>query len=149
MISILKQELYKLWSKKIFLLYLAFLFLFNFFLIWSYSKPSIFTARPAAYKEITKELENKDIEEQYSFVDEQYKQIEAIRKIDYTIKQHKSNSSKNVMQTDEQFNELFDKYKTIYQNKSYLKYTDNIDSEYLFLKIIMEAKNYIYIQKKA
>ena len=134
MIVLIKQELHKLWSKKMFLIYFASLVFLNIFLMWFLNQSSRFPT--SAYLQMTKDLSGKTIEEQYNFVSELYEQIDAVNKIDYTVKLYDTNPIDSAKLSNGKYREIFDKYSQVYKDKTYLNYTKSMNSELSFLKTI-------------
>ena len=61
-------EMYKLWTQKIFIIYLLVLILLNFFLIWMYSSNDEASFPSEAYRCMAKELKEIELSEQYKLI---------------------------------------------------------------------------------
>ncbi|MEG1049965.1 MAG: hypothetical protein RSE24_05425, partial [Oscillospiraceae bacterium] len=128
------KELYKLWTKKVFVLYLCVLVFANIFLMWTYSQPTAYSPPSSAYAKLTHELRHTGIEEQYRIVSDRFKEISAISKIDYAVKTAAYDKKAAAQMMNNEYAEEFKNYKSVYESKDYLHYTSNISAEYRFLE---------------
>ncbi|MEG0090363.1 MAG: hypothetical protein RSA20_00950 [Oscillospiraceae bacterium] len=128
------KELYKLWTKKVFVLYLCVLVFANIFLMWTYSQPTAYSPPSSAYAKLTHELRHTGIEEQYRIVSDRFKEISAISKIDYAVKTAAYDKKAAAQMMNNEYAEEFKNYKSVYESKDYLHYTGNISAEYRFLE---------------
>ncbi len=118
---------------------------------------SSYVASPKAYKQLTIDLKGMTEEQKVKYIQSQFDMISGITKIDNIMKEYSYNPKSAQKMMDGEYREIFLKYGEIYKKKTYIKYTDNLYTEYYFLqKINNEIKessgyeNFLEeIQKKA
>ncbi len=125
-----------------FLVYFAGLVFLNIFLMWFFGQSSRFPT--SAYLQMTNDLAGKTIEEQYSFVSELYEQIDAVNKIDYTVRLYERSPEDSARLSNGEYKPIFDKYSQVYKDKTYLNYTKSMNSEFAFLKTINNEISAVY-----
>jgi len=105
------------------------------------TQPDVNTAAPSAYKQLTTDLQHSPETEKTEYINSQFEMISAIVKIDNIVKMSKTDldSAQKLISTD--YKEIFEKYNDIYIAGNYLKYADNIFTEFNFLnKISLEIE---------
>lgn len=127
-------EVKKLWSRKDFLLYFALLICVNIFLIWYSSQPAANTPPPKAYKQLTRELKGMSEEEKVQHVQARFDTISAIVTMDSIMKNYQYSPQESQKLIDGKYKNLFEVLGETYHQKTYLRYTDNLYTEYYFLQ---------------
>lgn len=127
-------EVKKLWSRKDFLLYFALLICVNIFLIWYSSQPAANTPPPKAYKQFTQELKGMSEEEKVRYVQARFDTISAIVTMDSIMKNYQYNPQESQKLIDGKYKNMFEVFGETYRQNTYLRYTDNLYTEYYFLQ---------------
>lgn len=133
----IKNELYKLWSRRSFLLFLAVLILVNIGInIYNSSRDTI---SMSAYKELDSKLADMTESEKHDYIAQELEKIQTIKTIDI-IKNYESTDSvinkriaENLMSENK---DNYNKYFSLWQNGGYLEYTDNLENEAEFWDVI-------------
>lgn len=135
----IKSELYKLWSRRSFLLFLAVLILVNTGVnIYESSHESISLS---SYKELDDRLEGMSESEKQGYIEEELERIQAIDTID-TIRNYEAiggeintRIAENLMSENQ---DNYNKYFSLWQSGEYLEFTDGLYDEMNFWADIYE-----------
>ena len=127
-------EVKKLWSRKDFLLYFVLLICVNIFLIWYSSQPAANTPPPKAYKQLTQELKGMSEEEKVRYVQARFDTISAIVTMDSIMKNYQYSPQESQKLIDGKYKNMFEVFGETYRQNTYLRYTDNLYTEYYFLQ---------------
>ena len=131
-------EMKKLWSKKEFLLYFVLLVCINLFLLWMNCQTVANNASPSAYRYLTNDLKQMSESEKIEYLSQRLEMISAIVKIDNIVKYSSTNKDDANHMLNNEYHDIFIKYRDIYNQGNYLKYTDSLYVEYRFLQKISE-----------
>ncbi len=132
MIKLLPYELGKIWRKKSFPALMLLLLILNVFLLWYLNDPNESQPPLSAYKVISSDLAAMSPEEQTTYLDELNENMEGVALVEEIIMLQ---SHDNTMSAEyakrllESNRETFEKYKTAYEDGSFLRYTDDIRKE--------------------
>lgn len=135
--KLIVSEIFKIWSKKTFILIFAALIAANLFLLWTETDGS-FKALPPAYKKLTAELSDLNFEEKQQYIEKLFNQIDgiaSIEKIQIEAAANPKEFTENLMTENA---DILKKYSALYQSGNYLFYTDNLLTEHEFLREIYE-----------
>ncbi|MEG2924002.1 MAG: hypothetical protein RR848_05980 [Oscillospiraceae bacterium] len=135
MMRLCKFELKKIWQSHFFIVALLSLALLNLFLIWtSTNKGSAFTSH--AYHTMNTAISGMSIDEKASFIDEEFRRIEALSMVSGVLRTEAYNNGKPDEYLRKQYKAEFAEFYDVYMAGSYLKYTENLTDEYRFLQKI-------------
>jgi len=129
-------ELYKVWTKRIFIVSCIVLFVVNLFLLWTQTCPAQDASPAAAYKCLEEDLAGLSMEEKKTMIEQTYNDIDAIIKIDQILQQEAAGSDEYTRAYRRENADLFQEYQTLYDEGTYLRYTKNLYQEYQFLEEI-------------
>lgn len=130
--NLLFTEIYKIWTNRIFMMFAAVLVCGNLFFIWNASDQAALV--PAdAYRKMTEDLDGLSFEKKQALIYEAHEQISAIVTIDNIRRQEGISSAEYVEALKADNAAAIEKYTAAYEQGSYLKYTDNLLSEFTFL----------------
>lgn len=132
MMKLLPFELGKIWRKKSFPALMLLLLILNVFLLWYLNEPKGEQPPLSAYKAIAADLAVKTPEERAEFLGGLRETMRGIEIVDYIVllRSHSTAySNKRAEEVLENNRETFYKYKPVYDNGGYLRYTDSYYKE--------------------
>ena len=144
MLSMIKNELLKLWLKKSFFGILIILTAVNLLMLWYTENIKTNAFPPSAYKTLASDINKLSEEEKLSFIEEKHQtlgEITAWNEI-IMIEAEAEAGTENeyasglIAQIREEHPNL-DQYKVAYESRSYLRYTSSIESEIAFIGEIL------------
>lgn len=133
--SLIKIEFYKLWKRKMFLIFLFLILLINVSTL-AYKQNLDSNISSSAYQKLQLQLETIPNEQRFAFIEEYYKQIEG-----FSILQQLSYLSANPQENQDmiesihsQYPDVEEKYRESYYTNKDNYYTANLESEAVFIK---------------
>ncbi len=123
----------KLWSKKEFLLYLSLLLFVNIMLLWINVQPAPYRPAASAYRRLSGDIASMTQEEKTEYITQRADMMRAVTIIDNVMQISKTHPAEGRRMRAADYREEFDRWYPEYAKGDYLRYTDNIFSEYSFL----------------
>lgn len=137
--QLIKIEFDKLWRRKIFIIFLILIFLINI-LALAYMQNLNSNTAPSAYQKLQAQLETISNEQRYTFIEDYYHQIEGfgiLEQLSYLSTKPQENQDL-IASIRSQYPEVEEKYGRLYYANDYSYYTDNLESETVFIKEIYD-----------
>lgn len=137
MIKLTIYELRKMWSKKSFLFFASILLFANVMLLFINERTGL-EKNAQAYRILSAELSILSMEEKVAVIDEHYRCINSINVIDqiHRAESYGVTGYSKALRKDNA--DIIDEFQNTYQSGSYLTYTDNLYSEYMFITEIKD-----------
>ena len=141
----IKYEFKKIWSNRIFIIFLFCMFLFNLILL--IGKSSSEPISPSAYKTFSQNIKKLSMSQKEEYINNAVEKITGIWTVDGLLKRMEllDTAAKRNKVIEENIS-LFNKYWAIYRQQDYLEYCSSIAVEYTFLKQMQaeyqQVKNY-------
>lgn len=135
--QLFKVEFYKLWKRKIFIIFLFLTLLINV-LALAYMQNLNTNTSPVAYQKLQSQLERIPNEQRFSFIEEYYKQIEAfgiLQQLSYLSADPEENKDM-IESIRSQYPDVEEDYSKLYYANEVDYYTTNLESEAVFIKEI-------------
>lgn len=132
MIKLIPFELGKILRKRSFAALIFLLVLLNVFLLWYFNDPDESEPPLSAYKSISRDLSGMSFSEQIEYLNGLSEELENLRIIEDISVLRSMNTEYSNQTADylmERDHELYEKYKDIYADGSFLKYTASIGQE--------------------
>ncbi len=126
------RELQKLFSNSTLIIYISALLLVNLLLLFMQTADDNID-----YRKMGDELENLSPQHQLEYVIELNNQIDAIAKIEQAMYVATYDKEEGDRLLREDYRQEFERYKELYESGDYIRYTDNFNDEYYFLKQIL------------
>lgn len=147
MFRLIPFELGKIWKKRSFILSICILLLIHLFLLWYTSLPNEQTPPLSAYKKICGQLVSMSEEEKADYIMDLKETIDGICFVrDILAMQSFQNEMGNMLakQEVERNPGVFEAYYDSYQSGNYLKFTDSLEQEKVFLDEIYAEWQKVY-----
>lgn len=143
MIEMIKYELIKLWSKKSFKLFLMTVFILNISM-FAYVENIKLSQSP--YQKFQSELLKMNNEDRYEFVEEYYQKIDAFMLIEQmdNYKQNEEDNEMNINSIQTAYDSIDEKYFKAYESNATQYYTQNLESEFIFIESIYNELSTVY-----
>ncbi len=122
------RELQKLFFDKTLFIYIIGLMLVNLLLLFMQSY-----GETIDYRALGEDLSGKSPEEQLLFMNEAVERAQAISNIEHAMMMATYNTQESERLLQGEYKEDFEKYGDVYESGDYLRYTENIYDEYLFV----------------
>lgn len=136
MLRLIPFELGKIWRKRSFILSVCVLLLLHLFLLWYTTLPNEETPPLSAYKMLSTELFGKSESEKGAYIAELKEKIDGVCLVQNILAmQSFDNEMGNALAEQElQKNPgVFERYFDLYQSGNYLKFTDSLEQEQVFI----------------
>lgn len=129
-------ELRKVWGQSVFVLSLAVLIGANLFFLYMGTKAKPYSPQPDAYKTFAEDIANVNASDRQAFIQEKFDTLTGLRQVRNLL-------SGSWYETNwrKKYADVLEKYEEIYKNGDYTLYTENLDTEYLLLKEILDEVN--------
>lgn len=141
MFKLIPYELGKIWRKKSFPALMLLLLILNVFLLWYLNEPNERQPPLSAYKAISADLAAKTPAEQTEYLAQLQETVKGLDIVGQIVLLQSHDSEFSKIQAErllESNREIFDKYKEMYDNDSFLRYTDSIEKEIALIREIAE-----------
>ena len=147
MFRLIPFELGRIWKKRSFILSVCMLLLIHVFLLWYTSLPNEQTPPLSAYKKICAQLDSMSEEEKAEYIMDLKETIDGVCFVQNILAmQSFQNEMGNIFvkQEMERNPGVFEAYYDSYQSGNYLKFTDSLDQEKVFLDEIYAEWQKVY-----
>lgn len=129
-------EFRKVWGQSVFALSLAVLVGANLFFLYMGTKPQPYSPQPNAYKAFAEDISNVDASDRQAFIQGKFDELTGLRQVrDLLSGGWYENNWR------EKYADVLEKYEEIYKKGDYTLYTNDLDTEYLLLKEILDEVN--------
>lgn len=137
-------ELNKIWRKKSFVISVAVLVIINIFLVWYVNLSDGIQPELYSYKAFEKDIQDKTEEEKREYVDSLYEQMQGINLVNDVINFKAMSGEMGRQLAKNRMEEnpgVFEKYYNIFLDEGYLKYTNSLEQEEMFVNEIYNEMN--------
>ncbi len=125
-------ELYKVWSRKSFLVSIVVILTVNVFLLWYVNLSDGTTPELSSYKALEKDLRPLSEKEKCAYLKQQYDKMQGIRIVHEILMSRALGGEMGKAleaQKMEEYSDIYEKYYKMFQEESYLKYTKSMEQE--------------------
>lgn len=137
-------ELNKIWRKKSFVISVAVLVIINIFLVWYINLSDGIQPELYSYKVFEKDIQDKTEKEKREYVDSLYEQMQGINLVNDVINFKAMSGEMGRQLAKNRMEEnpgVFERYYNIFLDESYLKYTNSLEQEEMFVNEIYNEMN--------
>ena len=136
MLRLIPFELSKIWRKHSFVLSVCALLLLHLFLLWYTSLPNEERPSLSAYKTLCTELQGKSEEEKGEYIAKLKEKIDGVCFVRDILSMQSIESEMGTMLAEQELQNhpgVFERYYEVYQADCYLKFTDSLEHEEIFI----------------
>ena len=140
-------ELYKIWSRKNFLILIAVILIVNIFLLWYVNLSDGTKPELSSYKAFGKDLKQLSEKEKYEYIEKRYEDIQGIQEVNEILMCRSLGGEMGKALEKQKMQEhpgIYEKYYKRYQDRSYLKYTKSLEQENVLIHEIYEEMQKVF-----
>lgn len=132
--ELVKVEFYKLWKRKVMIIFLFLVLLINVGVL-AYMQNLDTNITPKAYRDFQNQLESIDNSQRFTFVEEYYRQIEGfsiLEQLTY-LSANQTDNQNMIDSLKSNYPDVEEKYGELYYAKDFKLFTNNLESEVVFI----------------